>query len=146
MSLASEIDDRSVAEQLHDLGVPIERPKQEVTDVRWTSPSGKHKTSKLIRVSKRGVYMTPQIAGDLQWQAMFGTGRYKGQTVLLIRHDAKGYKPSVPGGRNNYKSRRPYVSSPRMLKELFDAGLKEGLYEPIKIKGGWMGVPVEVEK
>lgn len=141
MSLASDIDDRTVAEQLRDLGVPVERPNMEVTGVKWVAPAGAHRASSFIRVTQRGVYITIQMAEDLRWRVMFGTGKLKGQTVLLIRHDPRGYKPCVPGGRNNKKSRRPYIGSPRVLKELFAAGLKEGLYEPRKAKGGWVGVP-----
>ena len=143
MSLANQVDDRTVAEQLRDLGVPIERPNaMDLTGVKWVAPAGAHSTSSLIRVTRRGVYMLTPIAEDLQWKVSLGTGKLRGQTVLLIRHDPRGYKPNVPGGRDGYKSRRPYVGSRRVLSELFTAGLKEGLYEPRKAKGGWVGVPV----
>ena len=136
MSLANEIDDRTVEEQLRDLGVVVER-KNEVAGVKWVFPRYITKKSLLISVTKKGVYLPANVDG-LKGKILLGTGTYRGNKVLLIKTDPKGYQLTIPT-----KGRRPHISNKTVINQLMAAGLKPGYYELIKIKGGYMGVPAE---
>lgn len=133
-------DNRTVAEQMRDLGVPIERPKDtSLSGVKWISRPHVHGVTAYIRLTQKGIYLTNDMAKDLDWRVMFGSGEYQKQKVILVKHDPKGYRLS--GNKKSY----PCAARPKVIKELLAAGLKPGRYEPVKIKGGWMGMPVEVE-
>ena len=128
-------DKETLSETLSNLGVAVER-KNEITGVKWASPRHTNKRSLTINVTKRAVYLPAGVVDDLNGMVVLGTGTYRGDKVLLIKPDPKGYKLTLPS-----TGQKSYVSSKRVVSEIMAAGLKPGYYKPVKIKGGWMGVP-----
>lgn len=142
--LLSTIDDLGVqretlGETLKNLGVEVEK-RGALTGVRWAPPRHARKDSDLITVTERGIYIPNAVCDDLKKnggdKVLLGIGTYQGQTVLLIKADPCGYKPTSPK-----KARKAQIVVPKVINGLLRAGLKPGSYEPQKIKGGWMGVP-----
>ena len=134
MSLANELEDRSTEEVLRDLGVLEETV---VKDVRWVRPYRSHPNSGLIKIGTSVIHLPDFITDDLGDKLIIGTGRYRGRVVLLIRAIRGGEK-----GYRHYKAKagaKHLISSPKLVESLVRAGLKRGHYEPVKIKGGWMG-------
>jgi len=133
-------ESETLGEVLNNLGVKVERPASAgLTRVKWTTRPNVQGVTAFIRLTEKGVYLTRKMAGDLLWHVLVGCGEYRGQMVILVKPDAQGYKLSK--GKAS-----PGVVRPKVINELLSAGLKPGLYEPVKIKGGWMGVPVKAEK
>ena len=108
-----------------------------VEDVRWVRPYRSHPNSGLIKIGTSVIHLPDFITDDLGDKLIIGTGRYRGRVVLLIRAIRGGEK-----GYRHYKAKagaKHLISSPKLVESLVRAGLKRGHYEPVKIKGGWMG-------
>ena len=132
-----DYDDRSVAEQMRDLGLGLERPnKMDVTRARWIDGPYVQKRTNRITVTKVAIYF-PGAMEDLD-RVTLGVGQYKGSVVLLVKSDPKGFKLNQ---LTNRVTKRRAVQVKRAITDLLALGLKPGLYEPVKVKGGWMGVP-----
>ena len=143
MSLANEIDDRTVEQQLRDLGVKIVRKNTNntVTGVKWVK-KGAHKKPKKpwVTVSSRSMYFNIATEGLLNNYAAkynFGVGDYKGHKVLIMTENPKGYTIT------KRKSGGGIISNKALTGWLLDNGLKRGRYNLKAIKGGYMGVPAE---
>lgn len=139
MSLASSIDDRTVGQQLRDLGV-VEVSKITVEGVRWLRPRSSHPRSGLVTIGTM-VYLPAFVTDDLGEKIIFGTGKYQGRAVLLIKaaENEKGYKHGGTKG-----SLKRMINAPKMLERLKSAGVGRGLYEPVKVRGGWVCERVEL--
>ncbi len=144
MSIANEIDDRTVEEQLRDLGVEVIRKNSNaVTGVKWVQKNKKHsKPGKpMVRVNKKGLYINTYATKMLKpngKQYDFGTGNYQGKRVILLRESKSGYKFSIA---RKDGSEYATTHTPGLVKQLLSAGIKQGRYILYEIRGGWMGVP-----
>jgi len=84
MSLANEIDDRTVEQQLRDLGVEVIRKNSNaVTGVRWAK-KGAHKKPKKpwVTVSSRSMYFnvaTERLLNNYSSKYNLGVGDFKGR-------------------------------------------------------------------
>lgn len=145
MSLANEIDDRTVEEQLRDLGVEVIRKNSNtVTGVRWVQKNKKRsKPGKpAVTVSKKGLYFNVYATKMLKpngKQYDFGAGDYQGKRVILLRESKNGYKLS-------FKERYATSHAISMVEQLLNDGIKLGRYELVKlekVQGCYMGVPAE---
>ena len=126
-----DYDDRTVAEQLQDLG--LEKETITLDKIRWIRPHSSHPKAGLVTVGKGVVYLPTFVTEDVGERVLIGTGRYQGRLVLLIRASQKGYK--TYSARNGNKK---MINSPKMVEGLLRVGIKRGHYEPVKVRGGWM--------
>lgn len=138
MSLVSEIDDRTVAEQMRDLGVPIERPnRKRLTDVKWIHRTALRRAP-MVTIGKRMLYLNavgvPLLRAEEQ-KYSFGVANFEGQKVLLLRPDDNGRKLTL------MKRGGAQVCGSALCPQLRDAGLNARYYVLRKAIGGWMGVP-----
>ncbi len=126
-----DYDDRTVAEQLHDLG--LEKETITLEKIRWVRPYSSHPRAGLVTVGKNVIHLPVFVVDDLGERVIIGTGRYQGRLVLLIRSSQKGYK-AYGTDRGNKKM----INSAKLIEGLLRAGVKRGYYEPVKVRGGWM--------
>ena len=147
MNLANEIDDRTVKEQLRDLGVQVvRRNTNTVTGVKWAK-RGAHKKLKppAVTISTNYIYFNVTAVTAIKpdrTRYEIGVGDYKNQKVLLMREGEGGYKASVK--KDDKKG--AVINSISLAGWLIDKGLKPGRYELVKlekVQGGYMGVPAE---
>lgn len=149
MSLANEVDDRTVEQQLRDLGVDVIRKNSNntVTGVRWVQKNKKRsKPGKpAITVGKKGLYFNVYATKMLKpngKQYDFGAGDYQGKRVILLRESKNGYKLSFKEKCTRYAISHAIS----MVEQLLNDGIKLGRYELVKlerVQGGYMGVPAE---
>ena len=142
MSLASEIDDRTVEEQLRDLGVDVIRKNSNntVTGVKWVKKGAHKKPNRpWVTVGSCSMYFntaTKRLLNDYSSKYNLGVGDFKRQKVLIMTENPKGYtvtKRKLGGGGT--------ISNKALTGWLLANGLKEGRYNLKAIKGGCMGVP-----
>ena len=158
MSLASEIDDRSTAEQLRDLNVDVitnRPPPTQVTGVVWAKKQKQTRRKKKIKphvsICKRYMYLNitaTELLNPAAKRYQIGGAKISGKKGLIMREvKAGGYRISVV----EHKNRRTVyatTTAPGLLRQLVDYGLKRGRYELVKAegyKGVWLGVPMEEE-
>lgn len=128
---AKDYDDRTVAEQLRDLG--LEKETITLEKIRWVRPYSSHPRAGLVTVGKTSVSLPVFVIDDLGERVLIGTGKYQGRPVLLIRASQKGYKVYSANHGN-----KKMINSAKMVEGLLRAGVKRGYYEPVKVRGGWM--------
>jgi|LSQX01.3.fsa_nt_gb hypothetical protein len=137
--MTEEHERESVGKILHDLGVGVES-KNELTDVQWCGKGTQARLeTNLITVGRGGVSIPQRVADDLAGQGVdrvaAGSGDYGGQKVILLKADKYGYRPARRKG-----CRKVTLVGKIVVRQLEEAGVREGYYKPHKIKGGWMGV------
>jgi hypothetical protein len=150
MNLASKItgpaDDRTIKEQLEDLGVEVLRPKNEVTGVTWVDKDVRivSKRPPHMRIAEKCVTFNTSsrcLLKNYEPRFRIGIGAYEGKKVILLKEDPAGYKISACRHRNGrvYGGRS---GAPGLLTWLHSKGVrKDCRYILFKINGGWMGVP-----
>lgn len=150
MSLASNVDDRTVRQQLEDLNVEvIDIGKPKITGVSWVKRAsmagrvGRKPQNPAINFAHYGLNLNIRATALLDVEnkkysigvADFQQGKMTAK-VLLLREDEEGYRFTL------HKKRRSGSSqAPGLLRALLEAGLKHGRYELVKANDGWMGVP-----
>lgn len=150
MSLASDIDDRTIKEQIEDLNVEIIRTgRPKITGVSWVKRAcmarraGRKPLKPFINFARYGLAFSvraTELLGVEDKKYSFGVADFQQGTatakkVLLLREDEKGYKITV--------TRRGYGANqaPGLIRQLQTAGLSHGRYELVQVNDGWMGVP-----
>lgn len=113
MSLLEQVegkdyDDRTVSEQLQDLG--LEKETITLDKIRWVRPYASHPKAGLVTVGKTSVGLPAFVVDDLGDRALVGTGKYQGNLVLLIRSDDEGYKI-----HNRKESNKGIMTAPGMI-------------------------------
>ena len=143
MSLANEIDDRTVEEQLRDLGVGVIRKKSNaITGVKWVRKNT-YKTKPALTISTRRIYFNVAATKMLNLSSKrydFGAGDYQEQRVILLFENDRGYKLTVVVKGSCVSA---VSSTSGLIRQLADVKIKPGRYILHKIKGGYMGVPEE---
>lgn len=150
MSLASDIDDRTVKQQLEDLNVEVIRSRPTISGVQWaergkiSKPRKRKPKTPFVRFMHYGIYFSVDAARALApvgKHYSFGVADYtqRGKTirVLLLREAEKGYKISL-----DKKRRIGMNQTPGLRHQLATQGLQYGKYELVKVNDGWMGVPM----
>ena len=136
-----EADDRTVEEQLRDLGVGVIRKNSNntVTGVKWVKKGAHKKPNRpWVTVGSRFMYFnvaTERLLNNYSSKYNLGVGDYKGHKVFIMTENPKGYtvtKRKLGGG---------IISNKALTGWLLANGLKEGRYNLKAIKGGCMGVP-----
>lgn len=146
MSLADEIDDRSTAEQLRDLGLEVVKKgaKQTVTDVKWVHRYSRRQVP-TVNINEKQLYFNtiaaPLVKAGRQKYAIGAATLKPDQIrVLLMRPDDKGRKLTLgtKGGAQ--------AGGKKLCPGLLAAGLQTGLYELRKAEAGcWIGLPMSEE-
>lgn len=151
MKYANSVDDRTLRQQLEDLNVEVvDIGKPKITGVSWVKRSsmakraGRKPQKPAINFAHYGLNLNIRATELLDVEnkrysigvADFQQGKMSAK-VLLLREDEKGYRFTL------HKKRRSGSSQASgLLRALFEAGLKYGRYELVKVNDGWMGVPV----
>lgn len=148
MSLASDIDDRTVKQQLEDLGVEVIRPKKEVVGVKWTVKKNRATTKKskfpYMQMADRCITFNTSARGllkNFEPEFRFGVGIYEGKNVVLLKEDSDGYRISITRAKNG-KAYGGRTGASGLIAWLHEQGIENGRYELVVVKGGWMGVPM----
>jgi hypothetical protein len=138
VNLADSIDDRSISEQLRDLGVEIvQKNKKTITGAKWVEKHAQKKPKPpRVTVGKDYLYFNVVAAKLIKYPMSIGVGTYEGKKVLLLKVDPDGYKVKVQKGKGGVS-----VANGSLAKYLLLLGIKKGRHELIKINDGWMGVP-----
>lgn len=158
-AVGSAIDDRTVAEQLRDLGLEVitnRPPPTQVTGVAWVKKNKWTRRKKIgphVTICKHHLYFNvtaTELLSPVTKHFQIGGAKIGGRKGIIIREvKAGGYKISIVDqkGRTSVYS---MTAAPGLLKQLADYGLKRGRYELVKAEGYegvWLGVPEEgVEK
>lgn len=125
-------ENRTVQDEYRALDV-IDDSTITVEKVRWIKPRSHHPRSVVVTIGERTVHLPGFVANDIGGRVLFGTGKYQGRAVLLVKADEKGYRHyKIKGGLKRS------VVSINLVNSLLQAGIQRGTYEPIRIKGGWM--------
>lgn len=151
MSLANDIDDRTIKQQLEDLNVEIVRNRPTISGVKWATRSKKTKPIKrapkkpYINLSRHCLYFNvtaTKLLDPAGKRFEFGAADYtqRGKTVkvLLLREVEKGYKLTTKKGDCRYAQ----IHVPGLRHQLVSQGLQYGKYELVRVNDGWMGVPM----
>ena len=143
MSLSDAIDDRTVEEQLRDLGVEVIRKKSNaITGVKWVRKNA-YKTKPVLTIGARRIYFNVAATKMLNLPSKrynFGAGDYQEQRVILLLESDHGYKMTIATKGNCVSA---VSSTSGLIRQLADIKIKPGRYFLHKIKGGYMGVPEE---
>ena len=147
-------DDRSIAQQLADLGVTVERSERAkqntITRIASYKPCyGPKPRRRTVKLNKSGLYFSADFrtaCGGVE-RVMIDVGEYRGQRVLLIKPGDEGLKMSTTGPHNQPRGGL-VITSRRLAAWLIEQGITlGGMYEIVKLKsGGFMGVPMEETK
>ena len=142
-------DDRTVEDQLSDLGVPVERlnPAKNIEKVKFYNPKNRlgGGMSKTVTVGKSCLCFSHDFKaaceeikceGMKRMRLKIGVGDYDGKKVLIMKPEAGGYA-------FNYSStsHRGRLGSANLIAWLKSQGLALGRYEIVRAKGGFIGVP-----
>ena len=143
----STVDDRTVDDQLSDLGVPVERPHpaKNLERVKFYTPGyrlggGMHKS---VTVGKSCLYFSGyfKTACEGAMRLRIGVGDYDGKRVLIIKPDPFGI--AITYAKSGYAR----LGSKNIVGWLIEQGLSLGRYDIRRAKGGFIGVPqVEGDK
>lgn len=142
----STVDDRTVDDQLSDLGVPVERPHpaKNLEKIKFYNPGNRPggKMSKTVTVGKSCLYFSGDFKAACEGatRLKIGVGDYDGKKVLIIKPDSGGI--AITYAKTGYAR----LGSKNIVGWLLEQGLALGRYEISRVKGGFIGVPREGEK
>jgi hypothetical protein len=153
VSLSSDIDDRTTAEQLRDLGVEVVRKskKPTVANVSWakcrrlTVPRRWKNVKPHISINKTYLYFNVAAIRILKPDGkkyQFGACDLNGKKAMILREQERGYRITI---RRAGGSEFGQNGAPGLIRQLLKAGLDYGRYELVKAggyDGVWMGVPM----
>lgn len=137
-------DDRSVEQQLQDLGVyEPPKPTTPVTNVVWIPRFAPKRKDDLVTVRPKSINLGAKVINMLGCDRLLvGMGKMGGQDVLLFRpapDDSKAFKVTV----ESRGSRRGRLDQESILKELRERNFPTGDYTMRKAKNGFVAVPAD---